>query len=179
LIGQLPDRQAVYVTLGTVFNAIAMFRIVLDALADLDCNVVVTIGRNNAPEELAPIPANAIVERYIPQADLLPYCTVAVGHGGAGSTLGALAHGVPLLFLPQAADQFANAEACLGAGAARVLRPDRLSVETVRAEVTTLLNDPSYGTAARAVAAEIASMPTPAEVAERLTNGASATRPPS
>jgi UDP:flavonoid glycosyltransferase YjiC (YdhE family) len=179
LVAQLPDRPTVYVTLGTVFNDIATFRIVLEALADFDCNVVVTVGRNNDPKELAPIPANAIVERYIPQADLLPYCTVAVGHGGAGSTLGALAHGVPLLFLPQAADQFANAEACRAADVARVVRPDRLSVQTVRAEITALLDDPSYATAARAVAAEIASMPAPAEVAERLTNGASATRPPS
>jgi UDP:flavonoid glycosyltransferase YjiC (YdhE family) len=179
LVGQLADRPTVYMTLGTVFNPLATFRMVLDALADLDCNVVLTVGRGNDPEGLAPIPANAIVERYIPQADLLPYCTVAVGHGGAGSTLGALAHGLPLLLLPQAADQFANAEACRIGGAARVLWPDRLSVDAVRTEVTALLDDPAYSNAARAVAAEIAAMPGPEEVAARLMNGASATHPPS
>ena len=60
-----------------------------------------------------------IVERYVPQADVLPLCDVAVGHGGSGSTLGALAHGLPMLLLPHGADQFENAQACAALGVAR------------------------------------------------------------
>ena len=44
-----------------------------------------------------------------------------VTHGGAGTTLGALAFGVPLLVLPQGADQYANAERVVAAGAGRQL----------------------------------------------------------
>jgi hypothetical protein len=45
--------------------------------------------------------------------------------------------------------------------------------------VTTLMAEPGYGAAARTVRDEIASMPTAEEVADRLTNGVSATRLPS
>jgi UDP:flavonoid glycosyltransferase YjiC (YdhE family) len=164
----LPERPTVYVTLGTVHNDIGVFRLVLDALAGLDCNVVVTIGRDNDPGALAPVPANAVVERYVAQSFVLPHASVVVGHGGSGSTLAAFAHGLPQLLLPQGADQFDNAARCSELGAGLVLMPDELTAEAVRARVETLLSDPSYGTRARALAAEIAEMPHPREVASRL-----------
>ena len=65
---ELPDRPLVYVTLGTVHNDLRVFRVLLDGLDGLDCNVIATIGRDNDPAELEPIPPNARVERYIPQS---------------------------------------------------------------------------------------------------------------
>jgi UDP:flavonoid glycosyltransferase YjiC (YdhE family) len=176
-IAHLPERPNVYVTLGTVVNELETFRVVLAALATVDCNVIATIGRNNDPAELAPIPTNAMVERYIPQAEVLPHCTYGIGHGGSGSTFGALTHGLPLLLLPQAADQFVNAHACTAAGVARVVRPDTFSEEVVRSEFLMLLDEPSYRAAAAAVRDEIAAMPTADDVAERLTDAVTATRP--
>jgi UDP:flavonoid glycosyltransferase YjiC (YdhE family) len=160
----LPDRPLVYVTLGTVFNELALFRVLLDALADLDCNVVATVGSENDPAALGPLPANARVERFVPQAELLPHCSVVVSHGGSGSTLGALAHGIPVLLVPRGADQFDNANACAAAGVARVLMPADLGVETVREAVVALLEDASYSTGAQRLAAEMDAMPEPGEL---------------
>ena len=56
-----------------------------------------------------------------------PECTVAVTHGGAGSTMGALAFGLPLLLIPQGADQFFNTERVVAAGAGIGLLPGELS----------------------------------------------------
>ncbi len=67
--------------------------------------------------------ANVIVERYIPQGDVLPLADAVVCHGGSGSTLAALAHGLPLVLVPAGADQFDNAAACVAAGAAIELQP--------------------------------------------------------
>ena len=88
----------------------------LEALADVDCNVIATVGPSRDPAELAPFPDNAHVERYISQSLVLPLASVAVVHGGSGSTLAALAHGLPLLVVPQAADQFENAQQCVAIG---------------------------------------------------------------
>ena len=164
----LPERPTVYVTLGTVFNDLSTFRLLLDALADLDCSVIATIGRGNDPASLEPLPENAIVERYIPQAQVLPHVNLMVSHSGSGSMLAALAHGLPQLLLPQGADQFDNAKACRAAGAARVLMPGELAVDAVRAEITALLDTVSYRDRAQAIAGEIAAMPSPAEVASLL-----------
>jgi UDP:flavonoid glycosyltransferase YjiC (YdhE family) len=163
-VEQLPDRPTVYVTLGTVFNELPVFRILLDGLEELDCNVIATIGLNADPEALAPIPANARVERYVPQSLLLPHCSAVVGHGGSGTMLAALAAGLPLLLVPQSADQFDNAAQAAHIGAARVLLPNELSADAARASVLTLLEKRSFRESAARVAAEIAAMPRPDEL---------------
>lgn len=158
----------VYATLGTMFNDLAVFRVLLDALAQIDCTVVATVGKDNDPALLKPLPNNAIVERYIPQDEVLPHVAATVCHGGSGSTLAALAHGVPLLMIPQAADQFENAQACKKIGAALVLMPGEVTHDSVCSAVTALLNDPTYAEKARRVAAEISTMEPPAAVLSAL-----------
>jgi UDP:flavonoid glycosyltransferase YjiC (YdhE family) len=163
-LAQLSDRPTVYVTLGTVHNVLPVFRLLLEAFATVDCNVVATIGRNNDPAELAPLPANAQVERYISQALILPHASVVVSHGGSGSTLASLAYGLPILFVPQGADQFENAAQVQALGAGVRLDPDDLTVASARAALESLLSDVSFRTQAQKVAAEIAAMPDPSEV---------------
>ena len=164
----LPDRPTVYVTLGTVNNAVPAFRVLFDGLADVECNVVATVGLDNDPAMLCPLPANAWVERYVSQALLLPHASVVVSHGGSGAILATLAHGLPTLLLPVGADQFENAERCVELGAGLVLMPGAVTAEAVRAAVETLIAEPSFRERAGAVAAEIAAMPAPRDVARRL-----------
>jgi UDP:flavonoid glycosyltransferase YjiC (YdhE family) len=162
------ERPLIYVTLGTVVTSARTLDILLAALADLDADVLLTTGWQNDPADLATIPANASVERFVPQSEVLPRCSLIVTHAGSGSTLGALAHGVPMLAVPHAADQFENADASVAAGAARVVMPDELSERAVREAALALLEDSSYRSAAREVAVEIAAMPSAADVAARL-----------
>jgi UDP:flavonoid glycosyltransferase YjiC (YdhE family) len=167
-LASLPDRPTVYVTLGTIFNAVDRFRPLLSALGNLDCNVIVTIGRDNNPADLAPLPPNAIVVRFVPQDLLLPHVDVMVGHGGSGSMLAAFAHGIPQLMLPSGADQFDNARACDRAGVARFLLPDDVTAEAVRDHVAVLLAGDGYRQRAHALADEITRLPLPDEVAPEL-----------
>ena len=145
-----------------------LLRLLLDALADLDCNVLMTIGWRGDPASLEPWPANATVERFVPQADVLPHCSVVVSHGGSGTTYGALAHGLPLLMLPHAADQFDNAAAARRAGVAETLMPAELETVTVHSAVEALASEANYAARAREIAAEIAAMPDTAAVAATL-----------
>jgi UDP:flavonoid glycosyltransferase YjiC (YdhE family) len=162
-------RPMVYVTFGTLFNAnLDLFRLALDALAEEPVDIVMTVGRDQDPADLAAIPPNARVERFIPQAELLPSCAAIVHHGGAGTTFGALAHGVPQVVLPQGADNYELAAMCERAGAAVVLRPHDVSATNLAAAVRTVVAIPSFAEAGRACAAEIASMPDAAGVAESL-----------
>jgi UDP:flavonoid glycosyltransferase YjiC (YdhE family) len=165
---QTSGRPLVYVTLGTVVRNTATLDVLLAGLADLDADVLVTTGWQNDPAELSAIPANATVRRFVPQDGILPRTSLIVTHAGSGSMLGALAHGIPLLAVPHAADQFENAAAVAVAGAGRTVMPDDLTEETIREAAIALLEDPSYRNAARAVASEIAAMPSAAEVAEQL-----------
>jgi MGT family glycosyltransferase len=130
-----------------------------------------TVGETVDPDALGRIPANAEVVRYIPQREILPRASVVVSHGGSGSMLGALAHGVPIVFVPQGADQFENALAAAQAGAGVAVMPDRQTVPILREALQALLLDMSYAERAEAVAEEIAALPSAAQVAESLFGG--------
>ena len=81
---------------------------------------------------------------------------------------GALAHGLPQVVLPQAADNFVNAEMVVRVGAARMLAPSEVTEEAVTSAVRAVLTEPSYQQAARLVAAQIAAMPSAETLADRL-----------
>jgi len=93
---------------------------------------------------------------------------VIIHHGGAGCTLTSLAFGTPQLVCPQIGDQFPNAFTVAGVGAGKLLMPEQLEVDAVLAEVDELLSNPGYGEKARAVAAEVAAMPAPAQLVTTL-----------
>lgn len=167
-IDTLGSAPTVYVSLGTIFNQnTAVFSAILEGLHDEDVTVVVTVGNDADPAALGPQPDHIHVERFIPQAALLPHCDLVVNQGGT-AILPILAHGLPLLILPQGANQFHNAEICTAAGVARTLLPGDVSAETVRRGIRALLSEPAYGQRARDVAAEIAAMPPPAERVDLL-----------
>ena len=87
--------------------------------------------------------------------DLLPGCAAAVTHGGLGTTLRALAHGVPLLVLPLGRDQEINAARVVALGVGARLASDDAPAR-IAAALNTLLDDPRFSTAARRAAERIA-----------------------
>ncbi|MEV4150232.1 nucleotide disphospho-sugar-binding domain-containing protein [Amycolatopsis sp. NPDC049691] len=151
----------VYLTLGTAFGTPEVLETALEGLATLGTPIVVATG--GVP--LGPQPAHVTARSWVPQAAAISQADLVVHHGGSGTTLGALAAGVPQLVLPQGADQFANAEALVGVGAGVRLLPGELSADAVAEQAR---NAYSCREAAQAVAAEIAELPSPAEVAREL-----------
>ena len=165
---ELPERPSIYVTLGTVFNDLDRLRLLLDAFAHVDANVVMTIGRDNDPADLGLIPGNAVVERFIPQAMLLPHMNAVVTHAGSGSMLAALAHGLPMVMLPEGADQFENADACAALGVSRWVAAEDVDVDAVGLALSTVLSHPSYSQCAAAIRKEMSAMPDPDTVAKAI-----------
>jgi UDP:flavonoid glycosyltransferase YjiC (YdhE family) len=155
----------VYFTLGTVFNLESgdLFSRVLQGLGGLPVNVVATVGPHISLDEFHPLPDNVHVEQYIPQSQVLPQCDAVVSHGGSGSVLGALAHGLPSVLLPMGADQPLNAARCEELGVARVLDAVRSTPEAIRESVSLVLSRPSYRAAAERLRDEIARLPDPAQ----------------
>ncbi|OLZ50917.1 glycosyltransferase [Amycolatopsis keratiniphila] len=160
-------RPLIYLTLGTAFGTPEVLATAIRGLAPLGAHVVVASGRIR-PEELGALPDDVTMRAWVAQPDLMPHVDVVVHHGGSGTTLGALAAGVPQLVLPQGADHFANAEALCTAGAALSLQPGELNAEAVTGHTRTLLGRNGHRDAARTIAEEIARMPSPDEVARTL-----------
>ena len=164
---EVPRRRApelVYVTFGSEAPASphfpGVYRRAAEALADLPLPVLMTIGDRRDPNELGPLPPSVSVAPWVSQTEVMPWAAAMVGHGGSGSTLMALAAGVPQAFVPLFVDGPANAQriAELGAG---------IVADDLAADVRALLEDPRYRLAAQTVAAEIAALP-PMEEASAL-----------
>ena len=149
------DRPLVYLTFGSVAAAFPMasmlYAAAVDQLAEIPVRVLLTLGRDL---ELGPVPPNVHVETWVPQADVLGHADLVVGHGGSGTTLGALAAGVPLVVVPLFADQPYNAIQVAGAGAGTVAALDEIGRGVER-----VLGDERHRLAAERIAAEMRALP--------------------
>jgi MGT family glycosyltransferase len=144
-----------------------LFQRVIAGLRELPIQLVVTVGRDFDPAELGAQPAHVRIERFVPQAELLPHCDLVVSHGGSGSVTSALAHGLPMLLIPLGADQPLNAARCESLGVARVIDAITATPEAVCDTASCLLEDGSDRTRAERIRDEIAALPGP-ESAVRL-----------
>jgi len=178
-VTRLGGAPTVWFTLGTVYNMESgdLFQRVLAGLRDPRVNVVLTVGLDIDPDELGPQPPNVHVERYIPQAVLLPHCDVVISHGGSGSVLGALAHGLPMVLVPLGADQPLNAARCEALGVARVLDAVATTSHKVREAVSRVLDEPAYRRNAERIRDEITALPGPERAVELLERLATDRRP--
>jgi UDP:flavonoid glycosyltransferase YjiC (YdhE family) len=171
-LDDLGERPLVYVTLGTVptFNsAPEVLTAVAHGVADLAVDAVMAVGTNNDPLKLEPLPLNVHAVRFLPQAQVLSRCQAAITHGGAGSTLAALALGVPLLILPRGApSQQRLAARCVGAEAAVALDPGEISAPAIREAVLALLEDPRLRAGAERIRASIQAQPDVSAVVDTL-----------
>ncbi|MDT4918377.1 MAG: hypothetical protein QOH89_3077 [Pseudonocardiales bacterium] len=178
------DRPLVYVTFGSIAGGTGFYpgfyRRVLDMLADVPARVLMTLGAGLDPAALGELAPNVHVENWWPQESVLGAASVVVGHGGFGTTIATLAHGVPQVIVPLfAGDQYANADRVGAVGVGISLSPgDPVSLRsadvipagpdlTSLAEaVSRALTDRALAATARSVAAELANLPSAAEAVD-------------
>jgi UDP:flavonoid glycosyltransferase YjiC (YdhE family) len=181
--GPLPDwwenagDPLVYLTFGSVTGSLpffpALYQRVLEALAALPVRVLLTLGRDADPVALGPLPPNAHAEAWVAQDDVLAHAAVVVGHGGYGTTLGALAHGVPMVSLPLfAGDQWRTARRVAEVGAGVLLEdgerrvfdpPGPGVIARLPGALREVLADPAFGRAAQLLGEEMERLPPAAD----------------
>jgi UDP:flavonoid glycosyltransferase YjiC (YdhE family) len=130
--------------------------------------VRVALGLTASSDDFAVDRDAVTFEEFRPYAELLDGIDVVVGHGGAGTNLGALAAGVPLVLTPRGADQGGQAERVATAGAAICVDRAGFSAAAVGRAVADVLEQRSYRVAARRIADQIAAMPSTDSVAALL-----------
>jgi len=120
---------------------------VVDALSALPVRGIVTAGPAVDPKALRPSRNVAMVESA-PHSEVLKCTDVVVTHGGHGTVIRSLAAGVPLVVMPQGRDQADNAARVESRGAGVTIESNA-SPATIGAAVKRVLEDPSYGQAAK------------------------------
>ncbi len=154
-------RPRVYVTLGTTFNTGSgdLFERLLAGLADVHADVLVTVGQHIDPADFGVQPDHVRIARFVPQEQVLRDSDLVISHGGSGSLMGTLAHGLPSVLLPLGADQPHNAQRATELGVARTLDAATASPAEISRAVSKLLADDTAADRARQFAAEIDALP--------------------
>ncbi|MFC9426747.1 glycosyltransferase [Streptomyces sp. NPDC056987] len=159
-------RPRVLLSFGTHFAEPAVLRPVIDALTPT-ADVVVTLGLTATAADYGDGLDRVDFVGFTPFDELLDGVDLVVTHGGAGTVLGTLSHGLPMVVVPQGADQFLNAAAVAGARAGVAVLPPA-GPEAVAEAMTEVLGRSEYRDNAGRAAGQIAAMASPSEVAERL-----------
>ncbi|MEV0381087.1 macrolide family glycosyltransferase [Nonomuraea sp. NPDC050643] len=137
-----------YASLGTVFDAgPRLLRTFATALAPLGGTVVISTGRTD-PAALDPLPDNVLARRSVPQPEVLARAALFVTHGGMNSVNEAMHAGVPMLVVPQGADQPLVARRVVELGAGLSIRTQDAAVGSVNALARRLLGEPRFRAAA-------------------------------
>ncbi|PZF11939.1 hypothetical protein DEJ25_08825 [Curtobacterium sp. MCPF17_011] len=159
-------RRRVLVTMGTVFTDQHLLDRVIASIraTDLAADLVVTaVNGVGAVIE----PGSAVTVLNVPfraLTELLDAVDVVVTVGGAGTVLGALTLGVPMVVMPQGADHEVNAARAVAAGSALVER-DPVAIGPV---LRRLLQDDRMALSARWTAARIGDLPPVTDALARL-----------
>ncbi|THA85381.1 macrolide-inactivating glycosyltransferase [Streptomyces sp. A0592] len=151
-------KKVVLVSLGSAFTKQpAFYRACIDAFADLpDWYVVLQIGKFTDEADLGEVPADVEVHRWVPQLDILRQADAFITHAGAGGSQEGLATATPMVAVPQAVDQFGNADMLASLGVARHVPMADADAATLREAVLALVADPAVATRAEEIRAAMA-----------------------
>ncbi|MFD6532800.1 nucleotide disphospho-sugar-binding domain-containing protein [Streptomyces sp. NPDC060184] len=107
-----------------------------------DLHLVLQIGKHTDLAELGEIPPHVEVHRWVPQREILEQVDAFVTHAGMGGCGEGLMAGVPMIAVPQAVDQFMNADRLVELGVARRVDTEDATADALRTALDELLGDP-------------------------------------
>ncbi|QFU86837.1 Oleandomycin glycosyltransferase [Amycolatopsis sp. YIM 10] len=131
------------ISLGSAYTRQPEFyRQCLAAFGDLpDWHVVLQIGKYVDPAELGDVPANVEVHSWVPQRAILAEADAFVTHAGMGGCGEGLLAGVPMIAVPQGAEQFMNADRLVALGVARRIDTAEATASVLRTALEDLVTD--------------------------------------
>ncbi|WP_428957502.1 macrolide-inactivating glycosyltransferase [Streptomyces sp. cg35] len=136
--------RVLLVSLGSSFTKQPDFyRECVKAFGDLPgWHMVLQVGKHVTADDLGEIPANVEVHQWVPQLAVLKKADAFITHAGAGGSQEGLATATPMVAVPQAVDQFGNADMLQGLGVARHVPMEEATAATLREAVLALADDP-------------------------------------
>ncbi|MEM7535468.1 MAG: glycosyltransferase [Chloroflexota bacterium] len=142
-----PDEYPwVFITLGTSFgNDPNFFIMAAQAAVQMGCLPILALG-GQIPAETRPqlevaLPPSAIVTERVDYADILPFASAAIHHGGAGTTHACVLHGIPQFIVPHAGDQGRQAYSVYHSGVGLTVPPRQVTTERLVEGLALLLPD--------------------------------------
>jgi MGT family glycosyltransferase len=151
-------QKVVLVSLGSAFtDRPDFYRECVKAFGELPgWHLVLQIGRHVDPAALGDVPDTVEVRSWVPQLAILKQADLFVTHAGAGGSQEGLATATPMIAVPQAVDQFGNADVLQSLGVARHVPAEEATAEALREVALALVDDPEVARRLTDLQAEMA-----------------------
>lgn len=163
------ERPLIYISMGTVINDRPDFyNKCIDALKDLNADVIISCGNAMNQELLGVLPDNISVHPYVDQLGVLSKADAFITHCGMNSVSESLYMAAPMILYPQTGEQCAVARRVTEIGAGILLQDD--SSEGIRTAVKEILNNTAYAKAAAECSADFRACSGAAGAAEFIEN---------
>src|SRR5258708_10162926 len=132
--------------MGTILNGrMDVFRTIVAALAKhKDLQLVLSMGEQLDPEQIGPVPSNAIIVKQAPQLELLKQSSVCITHAGLNTVLESLAQGVPQVAIPVTFDQPGVAARIADKQTGVIASLDKLTADHLSTLLNEVQNNSSY-----------------------------------
>jgi MGT family glycosyltransferase len=155
---RLTGEPLIYASMGTILNGrVDVFRTIVAALAkNPGLQLVLSVGDQINPDEVGPVPKNAIIVKRAPQLELLKQASACLTHSGLNTVLESLAQGVPQVAIPVTFDQPGVAARIAHHKTGVVTSLDKLTPAHLSALVNQVLEDSTYRSNARRMQKAIA-----------------------
>lgn len=128
--------RVLYVSFGTGFNERPDFyRTCIAAFTGSEWHVVMSVGERVDVADVGEVPSNIEIHSRVPQLAVLSAASAFVTHAGMGGCTEALWFEVPTVAIPQAVDQFGNADLIEELGVGVQLKFEDVTVDVLRAAV--------------------------------------------
>ena len=142
---RLDGRPLIYASLGTLQNgSAAIFRKIAEACADLDAQLLISLGGGLDPARLGPLSGAPLVVRFAPQLEILKRADLVITHAGINTVLESLSEGVPLVAIPLGNDQPGVAARLKARRAGVAVSRHRLTAARLRQAIRLVLEDRQY-----------------------------------
>jgi zeaxanthin glucosyltransferase len=143
---RLTGEPLIYASMGTILNGrLDVFRTIVAALANHEgLQLVLSVGDQVDPEQIGPVPSNAIIVKHAPQLELLKQTSVCITHAGLNTVLESLAQGVPQVAIPVTYDQPGVAARIADKQTGVITSLDKLTADHLSILLDEVLNNSTY-----------------------------------
>jgi len=155
---RLTGEPLIYASMGTILNGrLDVFRTIVAAVAKhKGLQLVLSVGDQVDPEQIGPVPSNAIIVKRAPQLELLKQSSVCITHAGLNTVLESLAQGVPQVAIPVTFDQPGVAARIADKKTGVVTSLEKLTAPHLSTLLDEVLNDSTYRNNARQIQKAVA-----------------------
>ena len=141
----LTGQPLIYASMGTLQNKLLnVFVDIAEACAELDVQLVISLGGASKPEDLPALKGNPLVVEYAPQLEIIPKAALMITHAGMNTAMECLTNGIPMVAIPVANDQPGVAARIVWTGCGEMIPVKKLNAAVLKNAVQRVLTNPEY-----------------------------------